>query len=433
VPSSVQALQTSQRWNFATRIAFRLVFVYSFLYISARLASYIPYVGKFIEEGESSVWRVPVPWVSNHILHLSYDLTINRVTGGDRPFDYVHVFTCLLIAALVSLVWSLLDRRRLSYPKLYEWLKLAIRFWLVASLTVYGFSKAPNPAQMQQPELVKLVQQYGDFTPMGILWSFIGSSPTYEIITGYIELLGGVLLILPRTTLLGAMISFVAMTQVFVLNLCYDVYVKLFSFHLLMGTVFLLAPHLRRLADLFVFNRPVEPANNVPLFDRTQFNLAALTFQVLLGLYIVGANFLEARQNYQTYYGSPHPPLYGIYTVEEYSVNGESRPPLLTDATRWRQVIFDSENRFYIQPMSGENQSFLVQVDQEKKTITLKKRRDKNWKAELAFDEPEPGKIIIEGQLDDQQSKARLIRIDDSKFLLRSRGFRWVQEYSFNR
>jgi hypothetical protein len=433
VSSSIQDLQTSQRWNFATRIAFRFTFVYSFLYISARLGSYIPYLGKFIEEGESTFWSVPVPWVNKHILHLSYDLTVNRVTGGDRPFDYVQVFSCLLVAAIVSLVWSLLDRKRLSYLKLYEWLKLAIRFWLVVSLTVYGFAKAPVPAQMQQPELVKLVQPYGDFTPMGILWSFIGSSPTYEIITGYIELLGGVLLILPRTTLLGAVIAFVAMTQVFVLNLCYDVYVKLYSFHLLMGTVFLLAPHLGRLANLFVFNRPVEPANTSQLFDRPRLNRAALAIQVMLGLYILGANFLQSRQENQIYYGSPRPPLFGIYTVEDYSVNGESRPPLLTDATRWKRVIFDSENRFYIQPMNGENQAFLVQVDQEKKTITLKKRRDKNWKAELAFDEPEPGQIVIEGQLDDQHSKARLVRFDESKFLLRSRGFKWIQEYSFNR
>lgn len=35
---------------------------------------------------------------------------------------------------------------------------------------------------------------------------------------------------------------------------------------------------------------------------------------------------------------SQRPPFYGIWTVEELAVDGVARPPLLTDATRWRRV-----------------------------------------------------------------------------------------------
>src|SRR5262249_5044073 len=161
-----------------------------------------------------------------------------------------------------------------------------IRFWLVSFMTVYGASKV-FPVQMQTPPLVKLVQQYGDFSPMGILWNFIGTSTTYQMITGCVELLGGVLLIAPSTMLLGSVISLAALTQVFILNMCYDVPVKLFSFHLLLGALFLLVPHMRRFADFFVLNRKVEPLKTIPLFNRARLNRGVVIAQFVLGLYLL--------------------------------------------------------------------------------------------------------------------------------------------------
>ena len=76
---------------------------------------------------------------------------------------------------------------------------------------------------------------------MGVLWSSIGSSPAYESFAGCAELLGGILLIVPRTTTLGALVCLADMTQVFMLNMTYDVPVKLLSFHLILLSLFLLA------------------------------------------------------------------------------------------------------------------------------------------------------------------------------------------------
>jgi hypothetical protein len=135
----------------------------------------------------------------------------------------------------------------------------------------------------------------------------------------------------------------------------------------------------------------------------------------------------------QPYYKTPNPPLYGIYAVEEYSVNGEVRPPLTTDGTRWNRIIFDRDNLFYIQPMIGDSKPFVAQVDEDNKTITLTKSRVKNWKAQLSFAEPDFSHIVIEGEIDKQEHKAKLLRVDESKFLLLSRGFHWIQDYPVNR
>jgi hypothetical protein len=86
--------------------------------------------------------------------------------------------------------------------------------------------------------------------------------------TGVAEMLGGLLLTTRRTTLLGALLCIGVLANVFMLNVGYDVPVKVLSFHLLAMAVFLAAPDLGRLAELFLFNRTVEPAVLRPLFAR---------------------------------------------------------------------------------------------------------------------------------------------------------------------
>ena len=83
--------------------------------------------------------------------------------------------------------------------------------------------------------------------------------------------------------------------------------------------------------------------------------------------------------------------------------------------------------------MSGSNQSFLLELNMEDKTLSLGKRNDSEWKTLLSFKEPDAGLMTLEGEMDGHRTYARLVRFDESKFLLTSRGFHWIQEYPFNR
>jgi uncharacterized membrane protein YphA (DoxX/SURF4 family) len=71
------------------------------------------------------------------------------------------------------------------------------------------------PTQFPSPSLDTLVTPAGDLTLSALLWTSIGAAPAYEVFTGCIEVLGGILLLVPRTTTLGALISMAAMLQVF--------------------------------------------------------------------------------------------------------------------------------------------------------------------------------------------------------------------------
>jgi uncharacterized membrane protein YphA (DoxX/SURF4 family) len=270
------------RWSFAKLVAFRFCFLYFGLFciFTQIFFSFISFPAlELPDPGTLSPIRQVVSWTAAHVFGVHNQLVSTGSGSGDKTYDWVLDFCILVTAVAGAALWTALDRKRANYKKLYAWFRIAIRFALASQLVVYGMSKVV-PLQMPFPFLTRLLEPYGNFSPMGVLWSFIGASPAYETCVGMAELLGGVLLVLPRTTLLGAIIAAFDMTQVFLLNMTYDVPVKLFSFNLLLLSIFLLAPDLRRLANVLLLNRAVEPSDPAPLFRKNRWNVVALVVQI---------------------------------------------------------------------------------------------------------------------------------------------------------
>ncbi|HVS63755.1 MAG TPA: hypothetical protein VMT85_09690 [Thermoanaerobaculia bacterium] len=82
--------------------------------------------------------------------------------------------------------------------------------------------------------LERLSQTIGESSPMGLLWNMMGYSRLYNLFSGGVDVLGGVLLLFRRTATLGALVAIGAMANVVLLNFAYDVPVKLYSMHLLL-------------------------------------------------------------------------------------------------------------------------------------------------------------------------------------------------------
>ena len=419
-------------WGPVRRILFRFGFTYLFLYLLSTfllLLAFIPY-------GESAVgwyfelWSVLVPWVARHLFQAT---ALPHSTGsGDSLYRWMQVACFATLAALVALVWTLVDRKRKSYPRLYEGLRLYVRLGLGMTMIQYGAFKIV-PSQFPQPSLDRLLQSIGDSSPMGILWTFMGASVPYTIFGGLTEWTGGALLLFRRTMRLGALIGIAALTNVVMLNFCYDVPVKQFSAHLLAMAVFLAAPDLRRLADLLVLNRPVPPVADRPLFRGRWPRLLGLALEALLLVGLTGYILNVSYQSYRSFHDAARHPLHGIWEVDELVLDGQVRPPVVTDASRWRYVVFDYSDLFSILPMDNTRRRYVGTLDAGKKTIAVTKRDDPAWKSALAYQQPAPGRLMVDGTFDGRKVHASLHRIDPPKFLLGTRGFHWVSEYPFNR
>lgn len=426
----------SAGWGPEIRIAFRFCFVYFSLYCLTTqiITSFVP-VPNFDIPDPSTFWpiRPIVLWTAAHIFRVSKPLVYTDSGSGDKTFDWVLLFCMLVFSFIATVIWSALDRRRNGYATLHQWFRVFIRLCLAGQMMTYGMDKAV-PLQMPFPYLTRLLERFGDFSPMGVLWSSIGASHSYEIFAGCAELLGGILLIFPRTTTLGALVCLADMIQVFMLNMTYDVPVKLLSLHLILLSLFLLAPDLKRLSNFFLLNRAVEPEVRPALFVGLSANRIALAVQVVVGIWLLGMNAYAARLGWKEYGGGRTvSALYGIWDVEQQTVDGQERAPLLNDFGRWRRAIFDRPTRVTFQRIDDSFAGHGVTIDSNIKTLVMTDDRDKNWKGNFTFDRLAPDRMTLDGTMDGHAVHMQLKLVNRDKFELVSRGFHWIQEYPYNR
>jgi len=419
------------RWSLARKVLFRFAFAYLVLYNLPFPLNFIPGIDVPVQSAYGKIWEFAVPQVADDVF--GADASVLPNGSGDTTFNYVQVFCFFVLALAAAGIWSFLDRKRAHYARLSAGLRIYVRFALAAWMIGYGAAKV-IPTQFVLPSLDRLVQPFGDASPMGILWTFMGASVAYTVFAGLGEMVGGLLLIARRTTLLGAIVSAGVLVNVVMLNFSYDVPVKLFSSHLLAMAVFLILPDAGRLMNLLVLNRRVEPAPLSPLFGRKWLNRGALALRTV---FIVGYSGLSLYQGWEGIqeYGNlaPKPPLYGIWNVDDFVIDGEPRPPLVTDETRWRRMIFSYPGLMAIQSMGGSRTRYRIVLSTEKKTMAITKRDDPKWRSGLIYRQPGPKLLSVEGTFDGHKIRARMSRMDESQFLLVTRGFHWINEYPYNR
>jgi hypothetical protein len=233
--------------------------------------------------------------------------------------------------------------------------------------------------------------------------------------------LGGALLLFRRTTLLGALILIGVLANVVMLNLNFEVPVKLLSTHLLLMAVFLALPDLHRVLDLFVRNRPVAGVA-IPPRRRWVIIVKALAIAAAVFLMVRG----EATHYFERGRGARHNELYGAYDVEELRRDDALVPPLLTDRTYWRQVAVGDRS---VTPVTDHvlwDQSLAMTVDPATKELTATRKN-----AQLTLRRAGGDRLELAGTVDGVRVTARLRRTDPANLVLGSHGFRWTDEFGY--
>jgi hypothetical protein len=119
--------------------------------------------------------------------------------------------------------------------------------------------------------------------------------------------------------------------------------------------------------------------------------------------------------------------------VEEFAVDGMIQPPLLTDTERWQRVIFDAPDTLHFQRMDNEIGHFALQLDLAKKTFTLTVPPRPSWKATFTYENPEPDRMILDGDLNGRHLNMSLHRTHMAQFLLLNRGFHMINQIPMTR
>ena len=411
-------------WPFVKRLALCAGFVF-FVFVNWPFPfSVITYTNELVNGPVEKMWNVVVPYVAKAVFHVSADVRPNG--SGDTTYNYVQLAIWLASAFVVGGVWAVLMRKRTKSERTYEIFRIYLRYALAASMVGYGVAKVIQ-LQFPRPYLERLVQPYGTSSPMGILWTFMGVSRAYNFIAGAAEVLAGVLLMTRRTTLFGALLAMVVIGNIVALNFCYDVPVKLYSSELLLMAILIALPDARRLIDLFLRSR------QEPLFRRRWLERASLVVRTALVAAFLIYQFTDANDARKTYGDlAPRSPLRGIWNVDELTDNGTVRPPLVTDLTRWRRVVFDHPTFSSILLMSDVRRRYMSTVNEKKHFVQLTGRDLPKQGFTLDYSRPTPDTLVLDGLVLGRKIHAVCHRAAGTDLLL-TRGFHWVNEYPFNR
>ncbi|MCU0341219.1 MAG: hypothetical protein MUE30_15175 [Spirosomaceae bacterium] len=156
----------STPWPFWRKLLFRFVTIYFVLYATPLSWMGADTLGGYYAAAEK--WLVE--WCNAHIFHIK-DVLVPTAGSGDTSYGYAQMCFVTLVAAVGTLVWSLIDRRS-QHEKGYYWLLIGLRYYVAMVSFSYGIAKV-FALQMPFPSLSQLATPIGDLSPMRLAWFYI--------------------------------------------------------------------------------------------------------------------------------------------------------------------------------------------------------------------------------------------------------------------
>lgn len=421
-------------WSNSKKIGFRFFFSYFLLIILFMNNGAYPFFN-YISGLYNDLLYKFIPWVGKIAFGIT-EVSTGPNGSGDTTYDYLLMFTIALVALLSTILWSVLDRKSKHYVKMYYWLTLAIRMYVGLMLISYGMVKVIQ-LQFSPPSIYRLTEAYGDSSPMGLAWTFLGFSKGYNLFMGIAEV-AAVLLLFRRTLTFGLIITLMTTANVMAVNYFYDVPVKILSTHLVLMTVFLLARDFNKLCQFFFMKKAIILTSlRKPKFKKG-FNTFLLVFKILLLGYSIGYGAYSTLEMKERYLGEgTKSVLKGYYEVKEYKVNDSIVDmSYKTDLSGIKTIIIDRKKRAFMEWKNGDKKWTRFELDSTATNkLKLTTGSDIRDEYNLNYRKGEGSDFFLDGMVGTDKISIKLIHTENfrDKFLLTNRGFHWINERPFNR
>lgn len=427
-------------WPSWQRVLFRFFFVYLVLQIAPwnwfRAIPGAPFLLRY--EARATDWAVHV--ANAHLVHVR-DTLVPQNGSGDTSWAWAQLWLYLVVAAVGCIVWTILDRKRTHYTRLAFWLRTIVRYYIASAALSYGIIKL-FLLQMPFPALSQLATPLGDLLPMRFSWLFIGYSAPYQFFSGAMETTAGLLLLYRRTVTAGLFAATGAFMNVVMINLAYDVPVKLYASHLLFACLFLLALDSPRLLRFLVLNQSTPPttaydANFSPGWQRW----GSVAVKVFIVFQILIFPFKNGWTRYQAVRRAAiaGPFKTGVYDVRTFVVQRDTIPASSGDTLRWRDVIFDSDGAGSVNTTDQlfwqryRRGYFRYRPDTIRHTVAVWKTsaipRDSTFLFTMRYETPDTNTIRFHALVRGDSLHVELVRAP-RHFQLTERQFHWLSEYN---
>ena len=403
-------------WSHATRIAFRFAFCVAVL-SAIHFVGFVPsYVQPAALQAKVTGWIAPV---GNAEAHATTAIAAAMISPR-ALYPLRYAISVAAVSLTLTLLWTLIDRRRTSYPGLNRWLRLYARYALIVVTMVYALVKV-IPTQFGYLTPGELLKPIGQLNRFWVLWNFMVVSTGYTVFAGLVELAGCVLLLFSRTTVLGALLLAGTMTNVLAMDLAYRVYgAGVIAGLLLVLAVIVIAPSAGALTDIFVFGRarqlPREPSTPFPRLRAAP--AAKLAFLALL----FALHLPDGLAQRATYFGGGRG-VFGLFDVERFERDGALVTPLASDGATWKRLGTDGRydsGAVTVQFANSDVRQYQLVDDVANRHWTLKLAGKEA--ATLDYTLAADGNLTLEGRISDAPVRIQLRRIDLNTLpLLRAR------------
>lgn len=192
--------------------------------------------------------------------------------------------------------------------------------------------------QMSKPDFPELLITLGEKSPMGLLWTFMGFSPVVQFLAGLAEFVAALLLLWRRTAWLGGLIGFIDLAVVWLLNMTFDVPVKIPSALQALLYLLVLAPWLPRLFR-FLAGRATEAVEAPQVITSDKVHRVTRFFPAVAAVAALGAGGFAMFTGIPKALDREGTELSGLYAVSGGDIEAA---PALSDDQRWAAIAFGS-------------------------------------------------------------------------------------------
>lgn len=293
-----------------------------------------------------------------------------NLTGftSDSKRAYLLIAVLLICSVAISMFLHQFQFSEKKRIKLLFYIRIIATYYLACILLKYGFDKLFK-CQFYLPEPNILHSRLGNLDKDILFWSTIGSSYSYSVFMGLMEIIPGLFLFFRKSRNIGLLLAIGVFVNVVAVNFSFDISVKLYSLFLLVITVYLFSPILNPLWNLLV-NKQIHSLSDYKVhhfvFQRKSINqvlkIACIVFVLLESLYpyLKIGNFNDDK--------FPRPILHGVYELRNSLIGNDS---LSKQESVIQRVFVHRDGYLIFQDQNEEMYDYKLTVNESKKQFVL--------------------------------------------------------------
>ena len=285
---------------------------------------------------------------------------------SDSTGLYIHVFHLAVFSLLAGWI-SILFFKKTNEEKLKYLLNASATYILAFFLLKYGFDKVFK-VQFYLPEPNTLYTPLGFLSKDILFWSTVGSSYSYSVFSGLMEIIPALLLFSRRTRLLGGIIAFGVMLHVLVINFSFDISVKILSIYLLLLAAIVIRPYFRMLAGIFILQKTDFPRPEIEKINKSKNKTRRFLKALVIVFVLFESLYIYVDQNNFNDDLAPRPKFHGTYQLLEQNTTISGKSAYFGNLSAVQRVFIHRKGYLILQFQNDSMKDFPIMLSPDGKT-----------------------------------------------------------------